>query len=464
MSEIFQTTFPNGAFLIALTLIFGFYMAWSIGANDVANAMGTSVGSKALTIRNAVIIAAIFELAGAIFVGGNVTDTVRKKIFDPSGFDPQLLVLGFIAALLAAAVWLQIATFKGWPVSTTHSIVGSIVGVGIVIGGGFSVIEWVAVLKIVASWVTSPLFGGIISFLFYIFVQNCMIRTKDPVRSVNFWTPFLSFYVGFILSLVTVFKGLKNLKLNLGELEAVGVSVGVGFIFAVAAFFYVRAMSRKRGLSNEAEGDGESPKEGDPSLSMEWVGSYVDTKNVQKIFSGLIILSAAFLAFAHGANDVANAVGPIAGVLDIVKNFSLQDVVDKKPIEMKASLPVFVLILGGVGIVVGLATWGYKVIQTIGSKITELTPSSGFAANIGAATTIVVASKLALPISTTHTLIGAVLGVGMAKGAKSLNFGVIRKIVLSWVVTIPAGAFFAIGIFYLLKLIFYTDPSQLVVE
>lgn len=469
MTEIFQTTFPNGAIFIALALLFGFYMAWSIGANDVANAMGTSVGSKALTIRNAVIIAAIFELAGAVFVGGNVTDTVRKKIFDPSGFDPQLLVLGFIAALLAAAVWLQIATFKGWPVSTTHSIVGSIVGVGMVIGGSVSVIEWGAVLKIVASWVTSPLFGGLISFLFYLFVQNCMIRTKNPLQSVNRWTPALAFYVGFILSLVTVFKGLKNLKLDLGEWQAVGVSVGVGLIFAVVAHLYVRAWATKEGLEDEIEGDEENPEaqqsgEEDPSLSVEWVGSYVETRNVQRIFSGLIILSAAFLAFAHGANDVANAVGPIAGVLDIVKNFSLEEVIGKKPIEMKAALPLFVLIIGGAGIVIGLATWGYKVIQTIGSKITELTPSSGFAANIGAATTIVIASKLAMPISTTHTLIGAVLGVGFARGAKSLNFGVIQKIILSWVVTIPAGAILAILFYYILKMFLYTDPSQLTLE
>lgn len=471
MLEIFQTTFPNGTLLIWLALIFGFYMAWSIGANDVANAMGTSVGSKALTIGKAVIIAAIFELAGAVFVGGHVTDTVRKKIFDPSEFDPQLLVMGFISALFAAAVWLQLATFKGWPVSTTHSIVGAIVGVGVVIGDGFDVIEWNRVLTIVASWVTSPLLGGLISFLVFLFVTKFMIKARDPVKAVTFYTPFLVFYVGFILSLVTVWKGLKNLNLNLNDWEAFFVSIGLGVVLAIGSYIWIQAWRKKEGISTNSEADGEEAADkniaenpGEEQLNeadSEWRGTYAETRQIQRIFSGLIILSAAFLAFAHGANDVANAVGPIAGVLDIVKNFSAQDLIDRKPLEMKAALPIIVLIIGGIGIVVGLATWGYKVIQTIGSKITELTPSSGFAANIGAATTIVLASKLEMPISTTHTLIGAVLGIGMARGAESLNFGIVRKIVLSWVVTIPAGAFLAIVIFYILKTLLYIHPSTL---
>jgi len=240
---------------------------------------------------------------------------------------------------------------------------------------------------------------------------------------------------------------------------------------AIGSYIWIQAWRKKEGISTNSEADGEEAADkniaenpGEEQLNeadSEWRGTYAETRQIQRIFSGLIILSAAFLAFAHGANDVANAVGPIAGVLDIVKNFSAQDLIDRKPLEMKAALPIIVLIIGGIGIVVGLATWGYKVIQTIGSKITELTPSSGFAANIGAATTIVLASKLEMPISTTHTLIGAVLGIGMARGAESLNFGIVRKIVLSWVVTIPAGAFLAIVIFYILKTLLYIHPSTL---
>lgn len=451
--EIFQTSFPNGLLLICMALAFGFYMAWSIGANDVANAMGTSVGSKALTIAQAVIIAAIFEMAGAVLVGARVTDTVRKGVFDPSQFDPQLLVLGFIAALLAAAAWLQVATFKGWPVSTTHSIVGAIVGIGIAVGGSVDVVDWSEITKIVSSWVTSPVVGGIMSFVLYKFIHKFMIETPDPVASTVRLAPLLVFYVGFILSLVTVWKGLKNIKLNLDTPMAVTVSVVVGILCAVVSIVYLKAWKKKEGISPEAEA---------PDQRGEVGKDYLVTRDVQRIFSGLLIISAAFLAFAHGANDVANAVGPLAGVLDIVRNFSTQDLIDRKVVNMEASLPFIVLIIGGVGIVIGLATWGYKVIETIGTKITELTPSRGVAANLGAATTIVLASKvIAMPISTTHTLIGAVIGVGLARGSKSLNLGVLRNIALSWVVTIPAGGLLAVLFFYLLKLFLYTDPSNL---
>lgn len=463
--DIFQTTFPNGIILIWIVLIFGFYMAWNIGANDVANAMGTSVGSKALTIGQAVIIAAIFELLGAVLVGGHVTDTVRNKMFEPSGMDPQLLVFGFIAALLAAAIWLQVATAKGWPVSTTHSIVGAIIGIGIAVSGDIHIINWSEVTKIVASWITSPLSGGILAFLIYKFIQVYMIESKDPVASTARFAPVLVFFVGFVLSLVTVWKGLKNLKLDLNTTQAVLVSLGIGLLCAVVSFIYLQAWKRKQGI----EMDGKSSDASNAQTTQDPTGdarpgmNYIISRNVERIFSGLLIVSAAFLAFAHGANDVANAVGPVAGVLDILNNISAEDVIARKSINLKAAVPLFVLVIGGVGIVVGLATWGYKVIETIGTKITELTPSRGVAANIGAATTIVLASKFGMPISTTHTLIGAVIGVGMARGSKSINLHVLKSILLSWIITIPAGASLAVVVYYILKSLLYIDPTKITV-
>jgi PiT family inorganic phosphate transporter len=463
--DIFQTTFPNGIILIWTVLIFGFYMAWNIGANDVANAMGTSVGSKALTIGQAVIIAAIFELLGAVLVGGHVTDTVRNKMFEPSGMDPQLLVFGFIAALLAASIWLQVATAKGWPVSTTHSIVGAIIGIGIAVSGDIHIINWSEVTKIVASWITSPLSGGILAFLIYKFIQVYMIESKDPVASTARFAPVLVFFVGFVLSLVTVWKGLKNLKLDLNTTQAVLVSLGIGLLCAVVSFIYLQAWKRKQGI----EMDGKSSDASNAQTTQDMTGdarpgmNYITSRNVERIFSGLLIVSAAFLAFAHGANDVANAVGPVAGVLDILNNISAEDVIARKSINLKAAVPLFVLVIGGVGIVVGLATWGYKVIETIGTKITELTPSRGVAANIGAATTIVLASKFGMPISTTHTLIGAVIGVGMARGSKSINLHVLKSILLSWIITIPAGATLAVLVYYILKSLLYIDPTKITV-
>ena len=462
-----QFAIPNGVIFFSLALIFGLYMAWNIGANDVANAMGTSVGSGALTIKQAVMIAAVMELAGAVLVGMHVTDTVRKGIFDPSVFEPTQLVLGFLAALLAAAVWLQVATYFGWPVSTTHSIVGAVVGVGAVIGG-MDVINWPKVFEIVMSWVTSPLCGGVVSFLVFRLIQKRIIDQKHPLRQAYKLTPYLVFYVGFVLSLVMVFKGLKNLKLHLDLPTAALVSFAVGALFFTVAVVWLKRLKQRnelerkeRGIELTGEEDGGLPfqrKDSDaPELRPALVeGSEIPTKRwehrrrfefekVEGIFGFLMILSACFLAFAHGANDVANAIGPVAAVVDIVRSGE---------IAAKSQVPIWILLLGGIGIVVGLATWGYKVIETIGKKITELTPSRGFAANIGAATTIVLASRMGFPISTTHTLIGAVLGIGFARGIGSLNLRVIRDIIASWLITIPAGAGLAIVFYHFLNMVF----------
>lgn len=467
----FETTLPYGQILMILALIFGFYMAWNIGANDVANAMGTSVGSGALTVAQAVLIAAIMELAGAVLVGSHVTNTVRKGIFDPTAFEPLTLVLGFLAALLAAAVWLQIATWKGWPVSTTHSIVGAVVGIAVVIGG-VDIVKWTKVLEIAASWVTSPLCGGAIAFFLFRLIQGKIINNKRPLNQAYKYTPYLVFYIGFVLTLVTIYKGLKNTPLDLNLWQAMIVAALSGVVCFFVALRWVGKLRVRHEAERKEEGvelaDDHAEgvpfiRKSDPDMepilrppltqgsetpSKRWeYRREFEYKRLEKIFAMLMILSACFLAFAHGANDVANAIGPLAAIVDIVRTGEIQ---------AEAAVPLWVLCLGGAGIVVGLATWGYKVMETVGKKITELTPSRGFAANIGAATTIVIASRMGFPISTTHTLIGAVLGIGLARGIDYLNLKVVRDIAISWVITIPAGAGLAAFFYLILKSCFHS--------
>ena len=466
--------------VLGIALIAGFYMAWSIGANDVANAMGTSVGSGALTIKRAVIIAAVLEFSGAFFVGTHVSETIRKGIIDPAIFvgHEMDLAYGMIGALLAAAMWLQLASYYGWPVSTTHSIVGSVLGFG-VFYGGFAVADWAKVGTIVASWVVSPLLCGTIAFLLFTILRRLIYYSDDPVASAKKITPYLVFFVFGILTLTLVFKGLKNLNLHLNFADAMKMATLVGFIAAVISHFLVKrikpvqmkerikirqpavvkqslgkAIKHLTRVTEAASGDVKDKtqtilhdlsvidKELKYGTTVEQ-GS-AEFKTVEKIFVYLQILSAAFVAFSHGANDVANAVGPLAAVVTIVKTGAM---------AAKTPVPMWVLALGGVGIVVGLATWGWRVMITIGKKITELTPTRGFSAEFAAATTIVLASKMGIPISTTHTLVGGVLGVGLARGIGALNLRVVSNIVISWLVTIPAGAVFAILFYWILKLI-----------
>lgn len=459
----------------------GFYMAWSIGANDVANAMGTSVGSGALTVKQAVIIAAVLEFAGAFFVGTHVTETVRKGIINPELFIgvEMDLAFGMIGALLAAAVWLQLASYFGWPVSTTHSIVGAVLGFGVMYHG-MDAADWPKVGSIVASWVVSPLLCGTIAFLIFMLIRKLIFNSDDPVKAAKRITPYLVFFVFGVLTLTLVFKGLKNLKLDLELWESIGVASVVGLVASFISSVLVKrikpeevkdrvtvrqsAQVNKRVLKAlEQLNKGASQATGEIKMQLEATiqnletieseieeGSVVeqgraDYRTVERIFIYLQILSAAFVAFAHGANDVANAVGPLAAVISIVTTGA---------VAMKSAVPLWVLGMGGVGIVVGLATWGWRVMLTIGKKITELTPTRGFCAEFAAATTIVIASKLGLPISTTHTLVGGVLGVGLARGISALNLGVVTNILISWVVTIPAGAIGAIVIYQILKLIF----------
>ena len=415
----------HGHLLLILACIFAFFMAWGIGANDVANAMGTSVGSKALTLKHAIIIAVIFEFAGAFLAGGEVTATIRKGILDPMlvADQPELLVYGMMSSLLAAGIWLLIASIKGWPVSTTHSIVGALVGFAAV-GISFDAVNWGKIGTIVSSWVVSPVLAGSISFALFISVNKLVLSSDHPFNSAKKYVPIYMFMVGFMIAMVTLLKGVKNTGLNidfgLGSkfLNSMPISVVVGVLTAIVGG---ALLSRVKPSGSDED----------------------NSANVERLFAILMIFTAAAMAFAHGSNDVANAIGPLAAIVSVIGSGG--------EIGAKAALPTWVLVLGGSGIVIGLATYGYKVMATIGRKITELTPSRGFAAELGAATTVVFASAWGLPISTTHTLVGAVLGVGLARGAKELNFNVIGKIVTSWIVTLPAGATLSVIFFFILK-------------
>jgi PiT family inorganic phosphate transporter len=401
----------DGEILLWATVAFGLYMAWTIGANDVANAMGTSVGSGALTFRSAILIAAVFELAGAVLVGGHVTDTVRQGIVEPGAFaaEPMQLVIGMFSSLVAAAAWLHLATWRGWPVSTTHAIVGAIAGFGVV-AAGWEAIQGASLGLVAASWVVSPLLGGGIALVVFRFIERTILDHARPVAAMRRVGPVLVIPVFTVLTLALVYKGLKNLELDLPLWQALGIGVGIGCVAAVAAAAVLR---RTR---------------------MDEHDRPAQIRSVERSLVLFQVMTACFVAFAHGSNDVANAVGPMAGVIGTLEHGA---------VEGSVELPPWVLWLGALGIVVGLATYGFRVIATIGKKITEMTPSRGFSAEFAAATTILLGSKLGLPISTTHTLVGAVIGVGLAKGLRALDLGVIRGIVLSWLVTVPVSALLA---------------------
>jgi PiT family inorganic phosphate transporter len=418
----------HGVMLLSLACVFGLFMAWGIGANDVANAMGTSVGARALTLKQAILVAAVFEFLGAYLAGGEVTSTIRKGIVDPNLLvdAPQLLVFGMLASLLAAATWLAIASARGWPVSTTHSIVGAIVGFSAV-GISVDAVAWGKVGTIAASWVVSPLLSGTIAFLLFVSVKRLILDHEDTFARAKKYVPYYMWLVGFMISMVTLLKGLKHI--------GVEVDLGMGSKFTNAMVLsamigiFVSLMGAILLGRIKAAGSDEN-----------------SSANVERVFGVLMIFTACAMAFAHGSNDVANAVGPLAAVVSTVQSGG--------QVLAKSGLPWWVLGIGAIGIVFGLATYGWRVMQTIGRKITELTPSRGFAAELAAATTVVLASGTGLPISTTHTLVGAVLGVGLARGVEALHLPTVGAIVTSWVVTLPAGAGLSVIFFYALQAAF----------
>lgn len=407
-----------------MAAVAAFYMAWNIGANDVANAMGTSVGSGALTITGAVIAAGIFEFLGATLVGTHVSETIRKGILDVALFQaggselgalgPPTLMLGMVSALLAAGIWLQIATMLGLPVSTTHSIVGALVGFGL-LAVGIHAVDWGTIGLIVLSWVVSPLVGALLGAGMFVLVSRLILQADSPTQAVKTVGPHLVGLVVFILVLSFVYKGLKN------------------WIPDPSWWMVIFAAASVAGLAYVITRLGLDPTRADPERPLDYV---------EKVFGKLQVVTACSVAFAHGANDVANAVGPAAAVVQIA---TLGELPSKVPV------PMWILLLGAVGIVLGLATWGYKVMATIGKKITELTPTRGFSAEFGAATTVLLASRLGMPISTTHTLVGAVVGVGLARGIGALNLRMVGSIATSWLLTIPAAAAFSAVIFVALR-------------
>lgn len=407
---------------IGLAALFGIFMAWGIGANDVANAMATSVGSKALTIKQAIMVAAVFEFLGAVLAGGEVTSTIRKGIVDTDllAGSPELLIYGMLAALLSAGTWLFIASKNGWPVSTTHSIVGAIVGFAAV-GIGVDAVQWGEVGIIVMSWVASPLTAGFIAFLIYLSVQRLILHQEDPLTCAKRYVPVYIFFAAFTITLVTILKGLKHVGLDFSLRDSYMLATAIAASIAVVGGIAIRRIQ--------------------PDRKAEKIQHF---HTVERVFAVLMIVTACGMAFAHGSNDVANAIGPVAAVISVAQTGI---------IAAKSTVSIWVLILGGAGIVVGLATFGFHVIATVGKKITQLTPSRGFAAELAAATTIVIASGTGMPISTTHTLVGAVLGVGLARGIDAIDLRVVARIFVSWVVTIPVGAFLAIVFFYIFKLI-----------
>ena len=395
-------------------------MAWGLGANDVSNAMGTSVGSGAVTLRQAILIAIVFEFLGAILVGGEVTNTIRRGIIDPAllANEPNTLVVGMLASLFATGLWLIIATHYGWPVSTTHTIVGAIVGFG-AIGIGFEAVQWKAIGPIAAGWVCSPMLGGVLAFLLFTSVQRWILDTEAPLTNAIRLLPFYVFLTALICTSITLHAGLPNLGFDFSFWYAQAIATGVSVIIALSSMIWVRF------LRFDMKDD----------LHFHYT-------NVERVFSLLMIFTACAMAFAHGSNDVANAIGPLSAVVSIVQTGE---------VTQTAAVPRWVLMLGASGMISGLLMYGHKVIATIGNGITQLTPTRGFAATLAAASTVVMASGTGLPISTTHTLVGAILGVGLARGMDALNLTVIRNIFMSWIVTLPAGVILSVITFRTLQ-------------
>lgn len=409
----------HGQLFVILACVFGLFMAWGIGANDVANAIGTSVGSKALTVKQAILVAVVFEFAGAFLAGGEVTETIRKGLFDIDAIKDHadLLVFGMLGSLLASGTWLLIASFRGWPVSTTHSLVGAVVGFAAV-GISMEAVNWSEVGNIAASWVISPAVAGTISFILFRSMQVLILKKEDPLAQSRLIVPWYVMMAGFVISMVTLLKGLKHLGFNLTFGQAAFYSLFVSIAVMIIGYYVIgRTIDSQAGKEN----------------------------GIDRVFSVLMVFTACAMAFAHGSNDVANAVGPVAAIYGVVSSGGL--------VTSASSVPMWILLIGAVGIVVGLVSFGHRVIATIGSGITQLTPSRGFAATLATAITVVVASATGLPVSSTQILVGAILGVGLAVGGESLNYRKVGSIFVSWLVTLPAGATLSIIFFFIFRAI-----------
>jgi PiT family inorganic phosphate transporter len=411
--------------ILAAATIIGLYMAANIGANDLANAMGTSVGSGALTIRRAVIVSIVANLLGAVLAGGHVTNTISKGMINPDllAATPDKLMLGMFAALLASGIWVHLATVLGMPVSTTHSIVGAVVGFGI-LTVGIGAISWGKIITIVISWVVSPISGAIIAGGIYYLIRDKVFRADAPESVAQQWAPYLIGVVLLTIILSFIFKGLKNLHLDLGFGQALLIAIPCAAGGGLVGTVWLRALLGRRELKENTQND---------------------TSPLQAFFAYLQVLTACYVAFAHGANDVANAIGPLAAIFSVVKT---------KSVAMQVEVSIWMLAIGGIAVGGGLFAFGGRVMETVGGKITELTPVRGFCAQFGAATTILVCSRLGLPVSTTHVLVGAVVGVGFMRGMGFLDMRLLRNIGSSWLITLPFTMVLTMVLYKLLALFF----------
>jgi PiT family inorganic phosphate transporter len=401
-------------YVLIIGYIFGFYMAWNIGANDVANSMASAVGAKAITIRQAIFIAGILNIVGAVFIGSHVTKTIRKGIVSTDILaDPHLALIGALSALLAAALWVSFATWKSLPVSTTHSIVGAMIGFGIM-AGGFSVINWGKLGAVVLSWVISPIFAMVISFLMFKTIVKFILSKEDPFVQALKLAPYFISIALFVVILSFLFKTPLGKRLAVGTPLALLIALVLALVLGFVAVKILRKFIKRTNLTGEEE-----------------------------VFRKIQIGTSCYVALAQGANDVANAIGPLAVIYFLVKTGS---------VGAKVPVPIFLLLFGGVGIACGIGMAGHRVMDTIGRKITTLTNTRGFSVDFAAATTVMVASKMGLPVSTTHAAVGGVMGVGLARGIEAVNFRIIFEIILYWVLTVPAAAITSIVIFKILQL------------
>ena len=411
--------------IVVLTIasLIGLYMAANIGANDLANAMGTSVGSRALTLKQAVLVSIIANVLGAVLAGGHVTSTISKGIIEPGllANDPNRLMLGMFAALISASLWVHLATHFGLPVSTTHAIVGAVVGFGI-ISVGAGAVSWGKIITIGVSWVISPAAGALIAGSIFYFTEKKIMAARDPHAAAVHYAPALIFVVILVLILSFIFKGLKNLHLELGFFQTLLLATPCA---ALAGLFGRKWVRWQVGLRSELRPSsrGYSP--------------------VESLFARLQVLTACYVAFAHGANDVANAIGPLAVIFSVVKT---------KSVALQVEVSFWMLFVGGIAVGGGLLAFGARVMETIGKNITEITPIRGFCAEFGAATTILICSRLGLPVSTTHVLVGAVVGVGLMRGMGTLDLRILKNIGLSWIVTLPFTMVLAMVLYKLFTL------------
>lgn len=409
-----------GTLYLYLSGIICFVMACGVGANDVANAIGTSVGAKALKIRTAIIIAVIFEAAGAMLAGGEVTNTIRNQIINPDFFmiNNEILIYGMMASSLSAGTWLIIASYKGWPVSTTHTLIGAIIGFGGFVIGPEAVI-WSKVFDIILSWIVTPILAGFFAYFVFATIQSSILNRKQILKYAKIYLPVYVAISAIILSYSTATKGINHLGYDISQTLEFIVAISFGLGMALLSYIILYHI--------------------DSNVDAALIDQ---SKQVENYFGVLMIFTACAMAFAHGSNDVANAIGPLSAIVDVVYDTN------------SAYIPSWILMIGASGIVIGLITYGYKIITTIGNNITTLTPSRGFAAEISAASTVIMASVIGLPVSTTQTLVGAILGVGFAGGISAINLTVVRKIFLSWSITLPAGAILSVVFYYILFVLF----------